>query len=52
MHEIKEAYNATSTTSMYPKEIPEFQSAIIELATNLCDLTRTLLKCIALALSK
>ncbi|XP_046448257.1 2-oxoglutarate-dependent dioxygenase htyE-like [Daphnia pulex] len=51
-HEIKEAYNLTSSKSVFPSEDtnPEFRSSVTDLALKLSELTRRLLACMALAL--
>jgi hypothetical protein len=53
-HEIKEAYNITSSKSVFPSEDsnPEFRSSVTDLALKLSELTRRLLACMALALGK
>ncbi|XP_057376644.1 uncharacterized protein LOC130697868 [Daphnia carinata] len=52
LQEIKEAYNITSPTSIFPSQEfnPEFRSAVVSLALKLAELTRRLLTCMALAL--
>ncbi|XP_032790040.2 UPF0676 protein C1494.01 isoform X2 [Daphnia magna] len=52
LQEIKEAYNVTSSNSIFPSEElnPEFRSAVVSLALELTELTKRLLTCMALAL--
>ena len=52
-HEVREAYDSTSPTSRYPDDsVPEFRTAVCELAKSLRQLTTNLLKCMAFALGK
>ncbi len=51
VHEIREAYDVTSPSSIYPDECaPEFRQDVCELSASLRELTLNLLKCMALAL--